>query len=143
MNQPSAPLPQRISIFGKLVRFFAMLLAGLIAFIALVILAFNIYLSTRPAAKTVRPVGIISIPTPFQLGRPFIDYMVIDGHTLYAGYASKGLVAVIDTDTNKTLAPIGGLPRAHGIALVAGRVGADSRELAQALDGVGEAPAGR
>src|ERR1700730_3419101 len=121
MNQPSAPLPQRISIFGKLVRFFAMLLAGLIAFIALVILAFNIYLSTRPAAKTVRPVGIISIPTPFELGRPFIDYMVIDGHTLYAGYASKGLVAVIDTDTNKTLAPIGGLPRAHGIALVAGR----------------------
>ena len=98
-----------------------MLLAGLIALIIVAIIALNIYLSTRPPAKTVRPAGIISIPSSFQFGRPFIDYLTIDGHLLYAAYASKSLVAVIDTNTNQVVATITGLPRAHGVAIVSAR----------------------
>ena len=65
--------------------------------------------------------GIISIPTPFRVGRAFIDYMTISGSRLYAGYASKGLVGVVDTATNQTVATIDGLTRVHGIAVVADR----------------------
>ena len=75
----------------------------------------------RPAAKTMKAVGIVSIPVPFRLGRPFIDYMTVNGPRLYAGYASEGLVGVVDTATNKAVATIDGLTRVHGIAIVADR----------------------
>jgi YVTN family beta-propeller protein len=108
----------------KLARFLLKVLGGLIALIILGIVAFNVYLSTRPAAKTVKAAGIISIPTPFRIGRPFIDYMTISGSRLYAGYASDGLVGVVDTTTNQAVGTVDGLTRVHGIAVVAdGSVG--------------------
>jgi YVTN family beta-propeller protein len=55
------------------------------------------------------------------IGRPFIDYLTISGSRLYAGFASRGLVAVIDTATNQTVASVDGLPRAHGVAVVPDR----------------------
>jgi YVTN family beta-propeller protein len=91
---------------------------GLILLILLGILALNVYLSTRPLAKTMRAAGIISIPTPFRIGRPFIDYMTIDGSHLYAGYASKGLVGVVSVISSQTVAEVTGLTRVHGVALV-------------------------
>ncbi len=96
-------------------------LGGIVALILLAIVALNAYLSTRPAAKTMKAAGVISIPTPFRVGRPFIDYMTINGSRLYAGYASQGLVGIVDTSTNKTVATIDGLTRVHGIAVVANR----------------------
>jgi YVTN family beta-propeller protein len=105
----------------KLGRFLVKALGGIIALIFLVIVALNIYLFTRPAAKTMKAAGIISIPTPFRMGRPFIDYMTISDSRLYAGYASEGIVGVVDIATNKTVATIDGLTRVHGIAVVADR----------------------
>jgi DNA-binding beta-propeller fold protein YncE len=105
----------------KVAMYFLKALGGLIALILLAILALNIYLSTRPAAKTIKAGGIVSIPTPFRVGRPFIDYMTISGARLYAGYASNGLVGVVDTATNGAVATIDGLTRVHGIAIVADR----------------------
>ena len=105
----------------KLARVFLKTLGGIVALIVLAIVALNVYLSTRPAAKTVRAAGIISIPTTFRLGRPFIDYMTISGSRLYAGYASKGLVGVVNTATNETATTVDGLTRVHGIAVVADR----------------------
>jgi YVTN family beta-propeller protein len=105
----------------KVATYFLKALGGLIALILLAILALNIYLSTRPAAKTMKAAGIVSIPTPFRVGRPFIDYMTISGARLYAGYASDGLVGVVDTATNGAVATIDGLTRVHGIAVVADR----------------------
>jgi YVTN family beta-propeller protein len=102
----------------KLAKFLLIALGGLLAAIFLAIVAFNMYLSTRPALKTMRAAGLISIPTAFRMGRPFIDYMTISGSRLYAGYASAGLVGVVDTATNQTVATIGGLGRVHGIAVV-------------------------
>jgi len=105
----------------KVAMYFLKALGGLIVLILLAILALNIYLSTRPAAKTMKAAGIVSIPTPFRVGRPFIDYMTISGARLYAGYASDGLVGVVDTATNGPVATIDGLTRVHGIAVVADR----------------------
>jgi DNA-binding beta-propeller fold protein YncE len=105
----------------KIAMFLLKALGGLIGLILLAIVALNVYLSTRPAAKTMKAAGIISIPTPFQVGRPFIDYMTISGSRLYAGYASKGLVGVVDTTTNQGIATVDGLTRVHGIAVVADR----------------------
>jgi YVTN family beta-propeller protein len=105
----------------KLARFLLKALGGFVVLIVLAIVALNIYLSTRPAAKTMKPAGIVSIPAPFRLGRPFIDYMTISGSRLYAGYASQGLVGVVNTATNETLATVDGLSRVHGIAVVADR----------------------
>ena len=105
----------------KLARFLLKALGALIALIFLAIVALNIYLSTRPPAKTMKAAGIVSIPTPFRLGRPFIDYMTISGSRLYAGYASKGLVGVVDMATNNTVTTVDGLTRVHGIAIVADR----------------------
>jgi DNA-binding beta-propeller fold protein YncE len=103
----------------KLATFLLKVLGGFIALILLAIVALNIYLSTRPAAKTMKAAGTVSIPTPFGIGRPFIDYMTINGPRLYAGYASNGLVGVVDTATNLAIASIEGLTRVHGIAVVA------------------------
>src|SRR5271170_3285600 len=105
----------------KLAMFLLKALGGLVVLILLAIVALNIYLSARPAGKTMKAAGIISIPTPFRLRRPFIDYMTISGSRLYAGYASEGLVGVVDTSTNKAVATIDGLTRVHGIAVVADR----------------------
>jgi YVTN family beta-propeller protein len=106
---------------NKPARFLLKALGGIIALILLAIAALNVYLSTRPAAKTMKAAGIVSISTPFRLRRPFIDYMTISGSRLYAGYASEGLVGVVDTATNKAVAMIDGLARVHGIAVVADR----------------------
>jgi len=105
----------------KVAGFLLKALGGFIALILLAIVALNVYLSTRPAAKTMKAADIVSIPTPFRLGRPFIDYMTISGSRLYAGYASQGLVGVVDTATNQTVATIEGLTRVHGIAIVTDR----------------------
>ena len=105
----------------KLAKFLLKALGGLIVLILLAIVALNIYLTTRPAAKTMKAAGIISIPTPFHLGRPFIDYMTISGSRLYAGYASEGMVGVVDTATNQPAATVDGLTRVHGVAIVADR----------------------
>ena len=105
----------------KVAMIFLKALGGIVALILLAIVALNIYLSTRPAAKTMKAAGIISIPTPFRVGRAFIDYMTISGSRLYAGYASHGLVGVVDTATNGSVATIDGLTRVHGIAVVADR----------------------
>ena len=99
----------------------ARMLKALITVIVLVVLgvlALNLYLATRPAGKTIKEAGTISIPTAFKIGRPFIDYMTIDGERLYAGYASHGMVGVIDTATDQALAGLGGLGRVHGVAIV-------------------------
>jgi YVTN family beta-propeller protein len=105
----------------KLAGILLKVIGGFIALILLAIVALNIYLSTRPVAKTMKAAGIISIPTPFGIGRPFIDYMTINGTRLYAGYASKGLVGVVDTATNQPVTTVDGLTRVHGIAVVADR----------------------
>jgi DNA-binding beta-propeller fold protein YncE len=105
----------------KVARFLRKALGVFSALILLAIVALNVYLSTRPAAKTLKAAGTVSIPTSFRMGRPFIDYMTISGSRLYAGYACKGLVGVVDTATNHALASIEGLTRVHGIAVVADR----------------------
>jgi len=66
-------------------------------------------------------VGTIKVPGPFHLGRAFIDYMTIDGQRLYAGYASHGLVSVIDTTTGQPAGTVAGMGRVHGVAVVADR----------------------
>jgi len=96
-------------------------IGGMALLILLAVAALNIYMSSRPVAKTIKAAGTVSIPTPFRLGRPFIDYMTISGSHLYAGYASKGLVGVVDTATNQAVATIDGLTRVHGIAVVPDR----------------------
>src|ERR1700687_3698998 len=101
MNEQAALSGSRGSLLGRLARFFLKGLAAFLALIVLAIVAFNIYLSTRPAPRTVRPAGTIKVPAPFHIGRSFIDYMTISGQRLYAGYASAGLVGVIDTTTSQ------------------------------------------
>ena len=105
----------------KMGKFLLRTIGGIIALIFLGIVALNVYLSTRPAAKTMKAAGIVSIATPFRIGRPFIDYMTISGSRLYAGFASGGLVGVVDTATNQNVATVEGLSRVHGIAVVADR----------------------
>jgi YVTN family beta-propeller protein len=91
---------------------------GLVALLLLAIVGLNLYVFSRPAGKTITAAGVISIPVPFRMGRPFIDYMAINGSRLYAGYASEGLVGVVDTASNQTVATVTGLTRVHGIAIV-------------------------
>ena len=103
-----------IRLTGVLLR----VLGALLAFGILVILAFNVYFYTRPAAKTVRELGSISIPVPFRISRPFIDYLTVGGSRLYAAYASHGRVCVIDIANGRTIAMVAGLGRPHGVALI-------------------------
>jgi len=102
----------------KLVRQVLKTLAALLAVVILALVALIAYPHVQPAPKTVRMVGTISIPAPFRIGRPFIDYLAVSGSRLYAGYASHGMVGVIDTATNRTISMIGDLGRVHGVALV-------------------------
>jgi YVTN family beta-propeller protein len=121
MNEHTAPSGSKRSLLGKLVRFCLWTLGAVAALIVLAIVVLNIYLSTRPAARFVRPAGTIKVPAPFHIGRAFIDYMTIEGQRLYAGYASAGLVGVIDITTGQPAGTVAGLGRIHGIAVVAGR----------------------
>jgi YVTN family beta-propeller protein len=105
----------------KLAKFLLLAIGGVLALILLAIIALNVYLSTRPPAKAMKAVGLISIPTPFRIGRPFIDYMTISGSRLYAGYASEGIVGVADLATNLSVATVEGLTRVHGVAIVPDR----------------------
>ena len=100
----------------KVIRFVLKGLGVLVGLIILGLIGFYIYLSTRPAPKTVKAAGIITVPAPSRFPLKFIDYMFVNGTRLYAGYTSQGLVAVIDTATSQVVAEIGGLPRTHGIA---------------------------
>ena len=90
MSETNEPTVSKRSLLGRLVRFFLKALGALLALIVVAIVVFNIYLSTRPAPKTVRAMGTIKVPAPFHVGRSFIVYMAIGGQRLYAGYASAG-----------------------------------------------------
>ena len=118
MNEDAKP---KRSLMGRIVRFFLIALGAFFALIVLAIVAFNIYLSTRPDPGTIRPAGTIAVPAPFHVGRPFIDYTAISGHRIYAGYASAGLVGVIDSATGQPVGMVAGLGRPHGVAIVADR----------------------
>lgn len=100
----------------RVIRFLLKGLGVIAGLIVLGIIGFYIYLSTRPAPKTIKPVAIITPPPQSSFPLRFIDYMFVNGSKLYAGYTSQGFVAVIDTATNQVVAEIGGLPRAHGVA---------------------------
>ncbi len=102
----------------RFVRFLLKVLGALLFVVILAILAVNVYPHTRPTPKTVRSVGSIFIPAPFKIGLSFIDYLTVGGSRLYAGYATHGMVGVIDPATNGTIATISGLGGVHGIALV-------------------------
>src|SRR6267143_1217405 len=121
MNENIAPSGSKGSLLGRLVRIFLKAVGAILVLIVLAIVAFNIHLSSRPAPRFVRPAGTIAVPAPFHVGRSFIDYMTIDGHRLYAGYASAGLVGVIDTTTSQPAGTVAGLGRTHGVAVVADR----------------------
>src|SRR4030081_825327 len=101
MNENTASSGSKGSLLGRLLRIFLKALGAIVVLIVLAIVAFNIYLSSRPAPRYVRPAGTIPVPAPFHVGRSFIDYMTIDGQRLYAGYTSAGLVGVIDTATSR------------------------------------------
>jgi len=101
----------------RVIRFLLKSLGALVALIILIVIGFNIYLATRSPGKTIKPAGIISVPAPFRIGRPFIDYMLVDGPRLYVSYTSQDFVGVIDTATNLMVATVAGLPRTHGIAI--------------------------
>ncbi len=101
-----------------LVRILLWLVGGVVVLIVAAIIALNIYLSTRPPATTMKPAGTISIPAPFKFGRAFIDYMTVSGGRLYAGYASHGMVGVVDIATGQPVANVTGLTRVHGVAIV-------------------------
>src|SRR6266481_4716231 len=121
MNENVTPSGSKGSLLARLVRIFLKTLGAILVLILLAIVAFNIYLSSRPAPRFVRPAGTIAVPAPFHVGRSFIDYRTIDGHRLYAGYASAGLVGVIDTATSQPAGSVTGLGRTHGVAVVADR----------------------
>ena len=109
--------PQRAAWRGW-ARFFTKALAGLVLLIALAVVSLFVYPSTRPPTRTVRPLGTISVDVPFRFTRAFIDYMTLEGPTLYVAFASHDLVGLIDTRAKRGIGAVGQLRRAHGIALV-------------------------
>jgi YVTN family beta-propeller protein len=121
MNEQTAAPGSKGPLFGRFVRIILKTLGGFLALIILAVIAFNIYLSTRPAPRTVKAAGTIKVPAPFHLGRSFIDYMTISGQRLYAAYASAGLVGVVDLATSQPVGAVSGLGRTHGVAVVADR----------------------
>src|SRR6202045_926334 len=133
MNDYAAPSGSKRSLLSRFIWFLLKVTGALLAVIVLAVIAFNIYLSTRPSPRFVRPAGTIKVPAPFRVGRAFIDYMTIDGQRLYAGYASHGLVSVIDTASGQPAGTVNGMGRVHGAAVVAGRnlgFASDSRDNA-------------
>jgi YVTN family beta-propeller protein len=121
------------SIWRRWARRFLIGVAGIVVVVVIGVLALNVYLFTRPPAKTLSSLGTIDVPAPFRITRPFIDYMAIDGQRLYVAFASHNLVGVIDTATDRSIAAIEGLPHVHGIALV------PDRNLAFASEGAANA----
>lgn len=121
MTAQITPPEQKRSLFGRFVWFVVKVFGAFLALVVLAIIALNIYLSTRPDPRTVRAAGTIKVPAPFRVGRPFIDYMTISGPRLYAGYASAGLVGVVDLATSQPAGTVSGFGRTHGVAIVAGR----------------------
>ena len=109
--------PQRAAWRGW-ARFFTNALASLVLLIALAVVSLFVYPSTRPPTRTVRPLGTISVDVPFRFTRAFIDYMTLEGPTLYVAFASHDLVGLIDTRAKRGIGAVGQLRRAHGIALV-------------------------
>lgn len=102
----------------KVLRVLMWVFALVVALIIVAVAALNIYLARRPPGITVKPAGIISFPAPFKIARPFIDYLALSGGRLYAGYASQGMVGVVDEATNQPIAMIDGMTRVHGVAIV-------------------------
>jgi YVTN family beta-propeller protein len=121
MSEDTVPSGYKRSLLSRLVRFFFKAVGVFVALIVLAVIAFNIYLSTRPEPRFVRPAGSVAVPAPSHFGRAFIDYMTIDGRRLYSGFASAGLVGVIDTTTSQPAGTVAGLGRIHGVAIVADR----------------------
>src|SRR5260370_31301305 len=97
----------------RVIRFVLKGLGVLVGLAILGLAGFYIYLSTRPAPKTIKPVAIITPPPQSRFPLRFIDYVFVHGTKLYAGYTSPGFVAVIDTPTNQLPSQIRGFPRAH------------------------------
>jgi DNA-binding beta-propeller fold protein YncE len=109
---------RKVATMLRLTVAFLKIMGALLAFGILAIVALNVYIYTRPAAKTVRELGSISIPVPFRISRPFIDYLTVGGSRLYAAYASDGRVCVIDIANGRTVAMVAGLGRPHGVAII-------------------------
>ena len=121
MNDHPEPSRSKRTLGSRLARFLLKVVGAFLALIVLAAIAFSIYLSTRPSPRFVRPAGTIKVPAPFRVGRPFIDYMTMDGQRLYAGYTSHGLVSVINTATGQPAGTVAGMGRIHGTAVVADR----------------------
>ena len=68
-----------------------------------------------------RSLGTIDVPAPFRFALPFIDYLAIDGKHLYVAFTTRDLVEVIDTETDRSVATIDGLPHVHGVAVMPDR----------------------
>ena len=117
MSEPSPHQRQR-SAWRRTARLFAKALAGLVLLMVLAIGFLFVYPSTRPPARTVRPLGTLSVDVPFRFTRPFIDYMTLEGPTLYVAFASHDLVGSIDTRAGRRIGVVSQLPRVHGIAVV-------------------------
>jgi YVTN family beta-propeller protein len=95
--------------------------AAVVLVVVVSVVALNIYPLTRPRAKTLRSLGTIDVLAPFRLALPFIDYLAIDGKHLYVAFTTRDLVDVIDTETDRSVATIDGLPHVHGVAVVPDR----------------------
>jgi YVTN family beta-propeller protein len=74
-------------------------------------------LKGEPSGKFVQFVAKVSVPGPFELTRPFVDYMAVSGQTLYAAYTSHARVAALDTRTNQVAASIVDTGNVHGVAI--------------------------
>jgi hypothetical protein len=117
MSAPHRPPESQQPAWRRWAGLLTKALAGLVLLIVLSVVCLFVYPATRSAARTVRPLGTISVGVPFRLTRPFIDYMTLEGATLYAAFASHDLVALIDTRTSRGIGAISQLPRVHGIAV--------------------------
>jgi YVTN family beta-propeller protein len=117
MSEPGKARPSQSSVWRRLGRLVIKAFAGLVLVIVLAVVFLFVYPSTRPPARTVRPLGTISINRPFRFTRPFIDYLTLEGPTLYVAFASHDLVGLIDTRTARGTGAVSGLPRVHGIAI--------------------------
>ena len=118
MTEPSRARALQRSAWRRRGRSVIKTLAGLVLLIVLAVVFLFVYPSTRPAARTIRPLGTISVAVPFRFTRPFIDYLTLEGTTLYVAFASHNLVGLTDTRAARGMGAISGLPRVHGIAIV-------------------------
>jgi len=75
----------------------------------------------EPSGKFVQFVTTVSVPGPFKVTRPFVDYMTVSGQSLYAAYTSHGRIAALDTRTDQVVASIVDVGKVHGVAIDANR----------------------